>query len=360
MIPNQPKEAKLLHVSVLPAHAPETETLPSNSPDDEPSVTVPLSFLSELELWEDWWTIGNLDLFKARLRGLAARPPVGSSSLQFADLGRQLEATQKRLADMEALQAETPRLFTSRVESAEQRLNKRVDDVDTANVSLGRRVDKSQSDASSAATSVNQLTTRVDTLVKDHSTQQDGLGKAFDICSNHLTKPNNLSTAVHTRIDERQQSLFDMAIATKQLLPSTKEGALAQAQALLAQVTELHGHVLAVLHPTNRRSLKELWRQIKNVNNLVQRHNTMFLEVDHDIRRLLPVLPTVRNHAQDILALWVHIRDAMFIIDPEWTKRCSVPSYPTRLVKYLSSVPITLPKGFDLIVASPDTFIPYR
>jgi hypothetical protein len=68
---------------------------------------VPLSFLSELELWEDWWTIDDLDHFKARLRGLAARPPVGFSSLQFADLGRQLEATQKRLADMEALQAET-------------------------------------------------------------------------------------------------------------------------------------------------------------------------------------------------------------------------------------------------------------
>jgi hypothetical protein len=118
--------------------------------------------------------------------------------------------------------------------------------------------------------------------------------------------------------------------------------------------------VLAVLHPSNRRSLEELWRQIKDVNNLVQRHDTMFLEVDHDIRRLLPVLPAVRDHAQDILTLWVHIRDAMFIIDPEWTKRCSVPSYPTKPVKYLSSVPVTLPKGFDLIVASPDTLIPYQ
>jgi hypothetical protein len=117
---------------------------------------------------------------------------------------------------------------------------------------------------------------------------------------------------------------------------------------------------LAALHPTKRRSLKELWRQIKDVNNLVHRHGTMSLEVDHDIRRLLPVLPAVRDHAQDILTLWVHIRNAMFMIDPAWAKRCVVPSYHAKPTKYLSSVPVTLPKGFDPIVASPDTMILYK
>jgi hypothetical protein len=37
-------------VSVFPAHVPETEIPLSTSTDDEPSVTVPLSFLTELEL----------------------------------------------------------------------------------------------------------------------------------------------------------------------------------------------------------------------------------------------------------------------------------------------------------------------
>jgi hypothetical protein len=149
------------------------------------------------------------------------------------------------------------------------------------------------------------------------------------------------------------------ANATKQLLLSTEEGALAQAQTLLAQVTELHGHVLSVLHPKNRRSLEELWRQIRSVSDMTQKHDTQLLEVDHDIRRLLPLLPAVRDHAQDILTLWVHIRDGMDVIDPDWRTRYAVPPAGRDPAKFVSSIPVTLPTGVELIVARPDARIPF-
>jgi hypothetical protein len=143
-------------------------------------------------------------------------------------------------------------------------------------------------------------------------------------------------------------------------LLNTEEGALAQAQDTLAQVTDLHGRVLSLVEPQNRLNYEELWQRIRTISDLAQKHDTQLLEVDGDLRKLLPLIPRTRDHTQDILALWVHLRDALDVVDHGWRDTYGVPSTEGFSPRYLHPTPLSLPANIHLQAASaenpPDVF----
>jgi chromosome segregation ATPase len=172
-------------------------------------------------------------------------------------------------------------------------------------------------------------------LRKRCDSQQDGLRKAYDICSNLLQRVNNAAARIDSRVDAVNDDVTAIYDATKALLLNTEEGALARAQETLAQVTELHGRVMSLVEPQNRLKYEELWKRIQTVSDLAQKHDTQLLEVDGDLRKLLPLIPRVRDHTQDMLALWVHLRDALDVVDHGWRDVYGVPSTENLSPRYI-------------------------
>jgi hypothetical protein len=145
------------------------------------------------------------------------------------------------------------------------------------------------------------------------------------------------------RLDAVDKELSTIYDATKALLLNTEEGALARAQDTLAQVTDLHGRVLSLVEPQNRLNYEELWQRIRTISDLAQKHDTQLLEVDGDLRKLLPLIPRTRDHTQDILALWVHLRDALDVVDHGWRDTYGIPSTEGFSPRYLHPTPLSLP-----------------
>jgi hypothetical protein len=91
-----------------------------------------------------------------------------------------------------------------------------------------------------------------------------------------------------------------------------------------------------------------------NISDLAQKHDTQLLEVDGDLRKLLPLIPRTRDHTQDILALWVHLRDALDVVDHGWRDTYGVPSTESLSPRYLHPTPLSLPTHIHLQAASAD------
>jgi hypothetical protein len=248
------------------------------------------AMLQRFSLWEADWSTDDLHPLLERLEQLtaqAAAPPDTSALLEqfearFADLS-------KRLSDYQLNARVVFRNIDGRFQGIDARLNdgdkrsdaadKRSDAADKQLTVLGSRAVEAQDTARNAHSIATAASEQLASLQKLCDSQQVGLGKAYDICSNLLQRVNNSAARLDSRVDSIDNELSTIYDATKALLLNTEEGALARAQDTLAQVTDLHGRVLSLVEPQNRLNYEELYQRIKTISDLAQKHDTVKTKV---------------------------------------------------------------------------------
>jgi hypothetical protein len=326
-----------------------------NNPTSAPAlVAIPVAILRRLSLWEDGWSTTDPSPLVERLEQLTARAaelPIQSSQLDA--LTTCVAELSMRLSDYQLDKCAAPQNLNNHIQTADKRLEPHDEQLTT----LGARAVEAQDNTHTARHSVSSTYEELVALQQHCDSQQDGLRKAFDICSNLLQRVDSTAARLGSGVDALDTDLAEVASATTTLLLNTEEGALTRAQATLAQVTELQGQVLSLVEPHNRLKLEGLWKRIQTFSDLAQKHDTQILEVVGNLRKLLPLIPLVWDHTQDLQALWVHLRDSVHAVDHGWHDAYGIPSTENLPPRHVHPVPLSLPTDVHSQSSSPDSVL---